>query len=452
MRQFLLFALSISCSALADASEPSPQEIFDQRILPIFRSENPSSCVQCHLSSVDLKDYILPSQEATFVSLRDQGLIDLDAPSKSKILQLIRMGEQDQDEGARLIHEDIRTAEYEAFAAWVQASSLDPGLRALPTTTQFARPEKADAIIKHARKSRIVDSFARNVWSQRMRCFPCHTPHEIDPDNPKHKAAIKKQKEFAEQYGESMVNRLNIFRETPEETLAYLIEASRAASDSRLPLINLEAPAKSLLVLKPTARLPKKIGDKQFESASYVEPVSHMGGLKMHVNDQSYKSFVAWIQDYARVANGSYMKVDQLPADNWFPSKKILRVKAVPADWEIGSPVQLFVHEWSDGESDWSEQPVAFTQGTVTPRRFVNGALFLLGIRSGAADETRRLEKGKRYLVRAYVDGRGAIADDPAAMLTKDDFRGEAEVVKPRWREGFRFAEVVDGGKLSTPE
>lgn len=96
-------------------------EIFNQRILPIFKSEKPSSCVQCHLSSVDLRDYILPSAEKTFVSLRDQGLIDLDAPENSKILKLIRMGDKDADEGARLIHAKMRQAEYEAFAAWIAA-------------------------------------------------------------------------------------------------------------------------------------------------------------------------------------------------------------------------------------------------------------------------------------------------------------------------------------------
>jgi hypothetical protein len=69
------------------AIDPDSLELFNQRILPIFRSPNPSSCVQCHLSSVDLKQYILPSSDATFVSLRDQGLIDLQHPAQSKILE-----------------------------------------------------------------------------------------------------------------------------------------------------------------------------------------------------------------------------------------------------------------------------------------------------------------------------------------------------------------------------
>ncbi|HIB85955.1 TPA: hypothetical protein EYO57_01890, partial [Candidatus Poribacteria bacterium] len=100
--------------------EPTPLELFDERVRPIFQSEDPSSCVQCHLSSVDLKDYILPSHQQTFASLKAQGLIDLRNPAKSKILKLIQMGEKDSDEGARLIHEKTRKAEHKAFFAWLE--------------------------------------------------------------------------------------------------------------------------------------------------------------------------------------------------------------------------------------------------------------------------------------------------------------------------------------------
>jgi len=51
---FVCFALARST---AFAAEPTPAEIFEQRIMPIFKSPNPSSCVQCHLAGVDLKDY-----------------------------------------------------------------------------------------------------------------------------------------------------------------------------------------------------------------------------------------------------------------------------------------------------------------------------------------------------------------------------------------------------------
>ena len=76
----------------AGAAEPTPAEVFETRIVPIFKSPNPSSCVPCHLAGVDLKDYILPDADRTFRSLRDQGLIDLAAPERSKIVALIDMG------------------------------------------------------------------------------------------------------------------------------------------------------------------------------------------------------------------------------------------------------------------------------------------------------------------------------------------------------------------------
>lgn len=66
--------------------------MFERRILPIFKSLSASSCIECHLAGVDLKNYILPSHENTFLSLRDPGLIDLENPSDSKILRLIAMG------------------------------------------------------------------------------------------------------------------------------------------------------------------------------------------------------------------------------------------------------------------------------------------------------------------------------------------------------------------------
>src|SRR5688572_270030 len=114
-----LLSLSVISPKNAPAGEPTTNSdslaLFEQRIVPIFRSPQPSSCIQCHLASVDLKSYILPSAEKTFVSLRDQGLIDLAHPEKSKILTLIQMGEKDLDRGAKLIHAKTRQAEYDAF-------------------------------------------------------------------------------------------------------------------------------------------------------------------------------------------------------------------------------------------------------------------------------------------------------------------------------------------------
>jgi hypothetical protein len=448
----ILFVAVLAMPARTSVAEPpdssAPLNVFEQRIMPIFRSPEPSSCVQCHLAAVDLKDYIRPSHEATFTSLRDQGLLDLDAPEDSKILELIQMGDEDLDEGARLIHAQTRRAEYEAFAAWIKACCRDPKLRNLPMGRPDAAPTGPQApleVVRHARKSRVVDSFVRNIWSQRMRCYPCHTPHEVDDANPKHEKAISRAQELVARYGE----RMHIFHETPEATMDYLVAASRTATEDALPLINLEDPAKSLLVLKPTSRLPKQITKGKFEEPSSTEPVSHMGGLKMHAGDHSYKSFVAWIQDYARVVGNEYTSVADLPPDNWYPTKHVLILRNAPDDWPALATVQLFVHEQRDGK--WREEPIAFTQGKVTPRRVISGMLFLLaspGSPSAISGDREdvKLEPGK-YVVRAYLDTQGRLADDPALLLRGDAFRGEVEI-DAKWGIGYPQAERVAGDQF----
>ncbi len=448
-----------SVSGAAEDGNSTPLELFNQRILPIFRSEQPSSCVQCHLSSVDLKDYILPSSEQTFVSLRDQGLIDMAAPADSGILKLIRMGDRDPDAGSRLIHEEMRKAELAAFEAWVAACCADRQLRELPRLApeQLAGPAAADAVIRHARKSRVVDSFVRNVWSQRMRCFPCHTPHEIDVENPLHQAALKTQSKFREELSEELYGRLQIFRKTPEETLQYLIERSAAAPQGHLPMLNLTDATQSLLVRKPLAKIPEKDAAGKLLIPAEGDATVHMGGLKMHPDDQSYKSIIAWIQDYAKVVQGEYTAVEQLPQDNWRPTGLVVRLMEVPEDWSAEQPVQLFVHGRNAEGNGWAVEPLAFTQGTITPRRIVNGTLFLLGEQQRDSHAAYAAGDGKAatallppgdYQIRVFVDRHGVLAKDPAAMLTAGDHVGSAVLSKARWREGFKFAETVNAGKL----
>lgn len=450
---------AISIGALTprrvSAESETPLELFDRRIMPIFESEDPSSCVQCHLSSVDLKNYILPSSAATFASLREQGLIDVESPRQSKILTLIRMGEQDPDDRASLLHESTRDAEWVAFSKWIEACCKDPKLRTLTVPTRIAKPPVADEVIRHARKSRVVDSFVRKVWSQRMRCFPCHTPHEVDESNPRQQAAVKTRQALADKYDAAMLNRLAIFRATPEETMEYLIESSKSPPDGRLPMLDLARPTQSLFIQKPMSKLPAKRPDGTFEDPSYRSPLTHMGGLKLHPNDQGYKALVSWIQDYGRVVAGKYKTVAELPTDNWYPSQLVVRVKGAPDAWQVGGTVQLFIHEWSQQDKDWRDEPVAFTQGTVTPRRMVNGALFLLAgendPRVAEWSEEPKLPKG-RYLVKSYYDSNGKVEDDPTAILSTDDFFGQTEIRKPRWRKGFKHAELVPGKSLIPSE
>src|SRR5438034_11456707 len=83
--------------------------LFERRILPIFKAKNPSSCSECHLSGVDLKDYIRPSEALTYASLRDSGLINVRQPEQSGILRLIKMSSPKSS----LVQQKVRTAEYD---------------------------------------------------------------------------------------------------------------------------------------------------------------------------------------------------------------------------------------------------------------------------------------------------------------------------------------------------
>jgi hypothetical protein len=451
----LLAALALPLFPADAVAASNAAAIFEQRIMPIFRSPEPSSCVQCHLSAVDLKDYILPSSEKTFASLRAQGLIDVDQPEKSKILELISMGEQDLDKGAKMIHEKMRKAEYEAFAAWIKAGSKDPVLRSLPAPdlAEKAGPERPDEIIRHARKNRVLDSFVRNVWSQRMRCFPCHTPHEIDETNPQHQKAIEHRKKMEENLGITFSGRLNLFKETPEATMDYLLRDSRDPKPDRLPLVNLKEPAKSLLILKPTSKVPPKNADGEFAKPSSVEPVYHLGGLKMHQDDFSYKAFMAWLQDYASVVGDRYVSVEELPADNWYFTKHMVMMREAPAEWAVASKIQFFVHAWDKDRNGWMAEPIAFTQGQVAPKRNVFGTLFLM--RSPATErmvhwdhEDLTLAPGK-YLIKAYVDKHGVLAKNPAALLGDKEFHGQG-VIEAKWGKTFPEAEKFPGSLLQT--
>ena len=166
-----------------DAAETTSSiRLFEQRIMPIFKSAKPSSCVQCHLSAVDLKNYILPSHDKTFLSLRDQGMINLNNPSESKILKLIRMGDKDQDKGARLIHEKTRRAEYEAFAAWIAACCNDPKLVSRPDCprTNWQHPDPMPLFGMLARVASSIRSSATCGPSVYV-AFPATRPTKSTP-------------------------------------------------------------------------------------------------------------------------------------------------------------------------------------------------------------------------------------------------------------------------------
>lgn len=405
-----LFALILLTYLPARAAEPTPAEVFEKRIVPIFKSPNPSSCVQCHLAGVDLKNYIRPTHEATFVSLRDQGLIDLDNPEKSKILQLIGRGKEDKA-GAALIHQKNRTVEYEAFAVWIKESAADPALRNLPKAKadELASPARPVEVIRHARKDRLTESFTNTIWALRFRCMSCHIE------------GTDENKKLVAKHGP----RVAWFKKGgPEATLDSLI-GSR--------LIDVDNPRQSLLLRKPLAE------------------VEHGGGTKMLVGDQGYQLFLGFLEDYAKIKKDAYRDAAALPglSDRTarFGSEIWLKLTNTPAAWG-DRLLQIDLYAWNERTAAWETRPIATSdRGVWGKGELWQHTLTLLADAKSEQAKTWRngqvsLPAGK-YLVKVLVD----TTKESGTVLTDRHIVGQTEV-NSAWPEGYGRMTAVDARRV----
>jgi hypothetical protein len=417
----LIACLPLQGLARGAADEPrqlaarSAEEVFEKRILPIFKSPNPSSCTQCHLGGVDLKDYILPSHEKTFRSLRDQGLIDLKAPRQSKILKLISMAEGRTD-GAALIHAKTRAAELEAFTAWIEACSKDPKLVEAPPLdpAERAGPARPVEVVRHGRKDRLLESFEKNVWAYRFRCMSCHA--EGSPECEKHR----------KEHGDRVAW---MKKDGAEATLNYLIRETK--------LINPEMPERSTLLLKP------------------LMEVKHGGGKKFVPGDLGYKGFRTWIEDYASIVKGSYRTAENLPKTDTrvvqFGSDIWLKLDKTPSEWGDQLLVAR-VFAWDAAKKAWEPDPVATTDRVVWGKgQQWQHNLTLLAARD--SERARAWKTGRvslpagRYLVKVYTDPDGKLARDWKAELGPEAYAGQAEF-EARWAPGYGAMTVIDARRV----
>lgn len=399
--------------AAADEKASAAKEIFEKRLLPIFKSPNPSSCVQCHLAGVDLKHYIRPSHEQTFAALRDQGMIDLDRPEKSKILHLIGMGKDEP--GAALIHRKNRAAELEAFAEWIKTSAGDPKLRDLPKTSAEERggPQRPLEVIRHARRDRLLESFESTIWALRFRCMSCHI--EGTEDNRKLVAKHGKRVGWFKKEG-------------PEATLDYLAESG---------LIDVENPGKSLILAKP------------------LNAVEHGGGKKMIRGDQGHRMYLAFVEDFARIKKDAYRDAASLPKAEGriarFGVESWLKLANTPPEWG-DRLLQADVHAWNPATRSWEKEPIATSDRVVWGKgRLWQHTLTLTADRDSERAKAWKsdppaLPRGK-YLVKVYVDLLGGTEKTPGGALGPGDFVGEAEV-ESAWPTGYGRMTVVDGGAV----
>jgi hypothetical protein len=402
----VVLALALSAStAYAD----DPDKVFEARIVPIFKSPNPSSCAQCHLAAVDLKDYILPSAKDTFLALRDQGLIDVEKPDNSKILKLINRGAGEKNP----ISAKTRQVEYEAFAAWIKACAADPALKNAP------KPDKAPAlatkpaeVVRHARRDQMLESFETNVWSLRFRCMNCHTEGTQQND--------KLVKENGGQVAWFK-------KDGPAATMDYLLASK---------LINLNEPEKSLLLTKP------------------LGIVKHGGGIKFVPGDQGYKAMRAWIEDVVSIKKGTYTKVEELPpkesvkkfgAEAWF------KIEKTPDAWG-DKLLEVNIHAWDAKTSAWEKEPIATSDRVVWGK----GKLWQHTLTLLAAPGSERarlwamrkpgLAPGK-YLAKIYVDTGDKAKKDWKAKLGAEEYVGQVET-QSRWPEGYGAMTVIDGSRV----
>jgi hypothetical protein len=410
----LLAALALATGTVASADDPpgageSASEIFKQRILPIFKSPKPSSCTECHLGAVDLKDYLSSDPAQTFASLRKEGLVDVKNPDESKILKLIQM----KPDAASPITAELRQKEYEAFRAWIAEAAKDPALAAAEPKGKAAGPSAPVEVIRHARKDRLLSSFVENIWTERNRCVHCHAPGE--PPNAK---AAENKRNWVKKYGEATLFWLQ--GDKPEEAMDRLL-ASR--------IIDLKQPAKSLMLAKPT--LQEK----------------HEGGIKMKVGDRGYKQFLRFIEDYANIKEGRYKKEADLPA--YVKLNQWLRVTGVPSAQFVQMQVEF--HRVEGGRA--SPAPFAIALSGAGQGRWVGPVEALVKPESKefeALQASKRLPEGT-YQLRFYIDSKNLLSRNPNYRFGPQDLSGAMTVTVEGWPEEKR-TDFKDQNEITAKE
>lgn len=387
----------------ASHDDGSALTVFQQRILPIFQANKPSSCTECHLSGVDLKNYIHPDQTKTFASLVSAGLIDVSRPDESKILTFINR----RPDSPSLITDKLRQQEFEAFQAWIRAAVKEPDLRKAKSSKPTG-PQLPVEVIRHARKDRVLASFIDNVWTEVGRCAACHSPDQ--------------NRKQVEEHGDQVSW---ITLADPQATLDYMLDAG---------IINADDPLESMLLTKPSMQ------------------VDHGGGQKMVVGDRTYKQFRRFIDDYASVIKGRYKTPAALPAESgevsivtdiWF------KLSGVPAKYDK-MLLQADLFRWTD--DGWTEFRVATSDRPI----FGGGNLWQhslsltapRGSDWAAELKSKRLPSG-RYLVKLYIDQAGKLKNDFRTELGDEEFVGQVEL-ESQWPAGYGRMTVVPFPAAST--
>jgi hypothetical protein len=202
-------------------------------------------------------------------------------------------------------------------------------------------------------------------------------------------------------------------------------------------IVNVKAPEKSLLLLKPTNQ------------------VKHGGGQKMIVGDMAYKGFRTWLEDYGKTLDDKYAKTSDLPKPpprvETFGTQIWLKIQNTPPAWD-GRLLQATVFAWDAAKRAWETEPIAMNDRPV----YGKGKLWqhdLVLMAPPGSERAEAWKRGKptlpggRYLVRVHVDFLGRLEKDWKAVLGKAEFVGEKEL-DTRWPEGYGSMTVLEAGQL----
>ena len=374
-------------------------ELFNRRVLPILRSGKGSSCTECHFAGIELHDYIHEDQATTFAALRAEGLIDVDKPDQSKILQFIKRHSADTDP----LIAKVREAEFQAFSTWIRAAVREPALLAAKTDERLGS-ELSDEVIRHMRRDRALASFVETIWSQIGRCLRCHSP--------------EKNQELVQEHGEQVSW---IAPNDPAGTLELCVEKG---------LIDLDNPEESLLLLKP------------------LNLAEHAAGPKFAQGSRTDKNFRRFLRDYAAVRKGKYQKRDELPTplgDISVLTDQQLRIVGLP-DGLDGKLLKVDIYRWTNGQ--WSESPWGTAENPVAgeQRLWQSMVSALAPAGSQRARELRGLTEtrlpGGRYLVKIYIDEQDRAKRDPGYQFSEDDFHAQVET-DGRWPPGYQPPKII---------
>lgn len=403
MRPMSILALSAMFVGSVSADEAA-LELFQRRITPILKSPDASSCSECHLGGVDLKNYIGDSQEETFAALRQAGLIDIKRPDDSKLLKFIhRTPEKPTPLGKR-----VRAEEYKAFQAWIRAAVKDPALIAAKANDNQLGPTLPLEVIRHSRKGRVMTSFMENIWSEMGRCVNCHSPE------------LNRKKIGRNGHTEEDVDAISwIIPRNPEATLQKLLDTGN---------IDLESPGDSQVLTKPTGL------------------VKHGGGPKFPVGSRTDQNFRHFLNDYAAIENGEYNKAKDLPEDAGtvaVMSGQHLRIVDLPAGLE---KKLLRADLYRVTGDSMSKTRWATAEGPINGKKNMwQSLVFATADRGSERAEELKADKPippGPYVIRIYIDRNDLTKQDRDYKLGDKEFFGQVSI-RGQWKPGYKEPKVV---------